>query len=478
MRTISLLAGLLLLLVAGLCRAADRPNILLLIADDQSWCHTGYNGDPAIHTPALDRIAREGAIFSQAHCVAASCTPSRAALLTGRPIWQLEEGAVLWGTLPAKFRTYPEMLADVGYVVGFAGKGWAPGDFRPGGRTVNPAGPNFKSFDAFLAEVPKDKPFCFWFGSHHPHRPYKPGSGIAAGVDPAKVRVPPMLPDVPEVRSDVATYLNEIQKFDAECAEILASLEKSGRLENTLIVATSDNGMPFPRGKATLYEYGSHMPMAVRWPGHVKAGRRVDDYVSLMDLCPTFLEAAGVNVPAETVGRSLVPLLTAEGSGHLDPARDRVYLGNERHANVRPEHVGYPRRAVRTAEFLYVRNYEVDRWPAGDPPKFGDVDPSNGKSGDDLSKDFLLEHRDDPKYKPLFDAAFAKGPGEELYDLKADPDGMKNVAGDPKYAEAKAKLSADLQHHLEATHDPRALTSRPAPFDGYPIYGNSKRAAE
>jgi uncharacterized sulfatase len=478
MRITPLLAGLILFLVAGLCRAADRPNILLLIADDQSWCHTGYNGDPAVRTPALDRIAREGVIFANAHCVAASCTPSRAALLTGRPIWQLEDGANLWGTLPARFRTYPELLADAGYAVGHTGKGWGPGDFKPGGRSTNPAGPNFRSFDAFLPQVPKDKPFCFWFGSHHPHRPYKAGSGIAAGIDPAKVRVPPMLPDVPEVRSDVATYLNEIQKFDAECAEVLAALEKSGRMANTLIVATSDNGMPFPRGKATLYEYGSHMPLAVRWPaGHVAAGRTVADYVSLMDLCPTFLDAAGVIPPAETVGRSLVPLLAADKSGQIDPTRDRVYLGNERHANVRAERVGYPRRAVRTADFLYVRNFEPARWPAGDPPKFGDVDPSNGRTGDDLSKDFLLAHRDDPRYKPLFDAAFGKEPAEELYDLKADPSELHNVADDPKYADAKSKLRADLDKHLEATHDPRASTAEPAPFDTYRYYGNAKANA-
>lgn len=474
MRTIPFLVGLLLVVLVGFARAADRPNILLLIADDQSWCHAGYAGDPAIHTPTLDRIAREGVIFANSHCVAASCTPSRAALLTGRPIWQLEDGAQLWGTISAKYRTYPEILADAGYAVGLTGKGWGPGDFKPGGRTINPAGPNFQSFDAFLAQVPKDKPFCFWFGSHHPHRPYKPGSGIAAGIDPAKVRVPSMLPDVPEVRSDVATYLNEIQKFDAECAEIIAALEKSGRMENTLIVATSDNGMPFPRGKATLYEYGSHMPLAVRWPGHVQAGRTVTDYVSHIDLCPTFLDAAGVTPPAETVGRSLVPLLTSDKSGQIDPTRDRVYLGNERHANVRADRVGYPRRAVRTAEFLYVRNFETSRWPAGDPPKFGDVDPSNGKTGDGLSKDFILAHRDDPRYKPFYDAAFGKKPAEELYDLKADPAELHNVAEDPKYADAKAKLRADLDKHLEATHDPRAGAGT-APFDGYTYYGPNQR---
>jgi uncharacterized sulfatase len=368
-------------------------------------------------------------------------------------------------------KTYPELLSDAGYFVGSAGKGWAPGDFRPGGRTQNPAGKQYKDFDAFLAKLPPDQPFCFWFGSHHPHRPYVAGSGIAAGVDASKVDVPPMLPDVPEVRSDVATYLNEIQKFDAEAAKIIASLEKSGRLENTLIVATSDNGMPFPRGKSTLYEYGTHEPMAIRWPGHIKPGRKVDDLISLMDLGPTFLDAAGVTPPPGTMGRSLLPLLNSDKSGQIDPTRDHIFVGNERHANSRAGLVGFPRRGIRTEDFLYLHNYDPDRWPAGDPPKYGDVDPADGKPGDGLSKDFLLAHQDDPKYKGFFDAAFGKMPAEELYDVKADPVDQHNLADDPKYATIKKSLRAELDQYLQETGDPRSSTTQPAPFDGYPYYG-------
>lgn len=468
-----LLLGLILWIgIAAASARADRPNILLLIADDQSWAHVGYMGDPAIKTPALDRIAREGVIFENAHCVAASCTPSRGALLTGRPIWELEEGANLWSTLPVKYLTYPDVLEKAGYQVGFAGKGWAPGNVQAGGRTHNPAGYHYDDFEQFLAKLPEGKPFCFWFGSHHPHRPYVAGSGIAAGVDADKVNVPPMLPDVPEVRSDVATYLNEIQKFDKECAGIIAALEKSGKMDNTLIIATSDNGMPFPRGKATLYEYGSHMPMAARWPGYVKAGRTVDDLVSLMDLCPTFLEAAGVKGPPEIVGKSLMPELLSEKSGVIVPDRDRVYLGNERHANARPGIVGYPRRAILTKDYLYIHNYEDTRWPAGDPPKYGDVDPANGKPGDGLSKDFILAHKDDPKYHEFYVQAFAKQPTEELYDIKSDPHEMHNVAGDEKFAEVKNQLKTDLENYLEKTSDPRAANSTARPvFDTYKYYG-------
>jgi arylsulfatase A-like enzyme len=453
-----------------------RPNILLLIADDQSFAHTSINGDPVVKTPAFDRIAREGANFSRAYCVAASCTPSRASLLTGRPVWQLEEGANLWSTLPAKFETYPERLEKAGYRVGFAGKGWGPGDFKPGGRTRNPAGPNFKNFEAFLATVEKDQPFCFWFGSRQPHRPYEAGVGVKVGLDPAKVRVPPSMPDVPEVRRDICDYLHEIEQFDADVARILSALEREKKLNDTLIVITSDNGMPFPRGKATLYDLGTHMPLAIRWPaGHIRSGRTIEAFVSFVDLAPTILQAAGVDVPKEIVGRSLLPALRSDENVTSDPSRDRVFLGNERHAYVRAGRVGYPRRAVRTADYLYIHNYEPDRWPAGDPPLFGDVDPAASMRGGSPSKEFILDHRDDAAYRKYFELTFAKQPGEELYDLKSDPGEQTNVADDPKYASVKKELRAALEKQLAETADPRAVGSGPARFDSYPYYGPDRK---
>jgi arylsulfatase A-like enzyme len=285
-----------------------------------------------------------------------------------------------------------------------------------------------------------------------------------------------MLPDVPDVRSDVATYLSEIETYDREVGRILAAIDKAGRLDNTLIVITSDNGMPFPRSKATLSEFGTHMPLAIRWPSHVPAGKTVTDFVSHIDIAPTILQAAGVPLPDGVVGRSLLPLASAD---RPEPKRDRVYLGNERHAyDVRAGNVGYPRRAVRTPDYLYIHNYEPSRWPAGDPEKFGDVDPAGGTKGDSLSKDFLLAHRDEEAYKPFYDAAFAKKPAEELYDLRSDPGEMTNVAADPKYSRIKSDLRADLDRHLAATNDPRASLDQPAPFDEYPRHGGRAAPAQ
>ena len=182
----------------------------------------------------------------------------------------------------------------------------------------------------------------------------------------------------PEVREDIADYLFEIQRFDRDVGAILAAIEKAGELENTLVVVTSDNGMPFPRAKTNLYDSGTRMPLAISWPAAVPGGRVVDDFVSHTDFAPTFLAAAGLAIPESMSGRSLLPLLQSKKAGIVEKERDRVFTGRERHTQMRAGGVGYPMRAIRTRDFLYIRNYETDRWPSGDPPNFGDID--NGPS--------------------------------------------------------------------------------------------------
>jgi uncharacterized sulfatase len=459
----------LLLALLGLAvpaRAADQcPNILLCIADDASWHHFGANGDKVCRTPNFDRVAREGVNFTRAFCSSPSCTPSRGALLTGQQFWRLEEGANLWSHWPSQFAVYPDLLAKAGYHVGLKGKGWGPGDFKSGGREHNPAGPAVKDFAAFLKSVPAGKPFCFWFGSTDPHRPYERGTGVKSGKRIEDVAVPPFLPDTPEVRSDLLDYYFEIERFDRDVGEMLKLLEDAGQLDNTVVVVTSDNGFPFPRGKANCYDGGTRMPLAIRWPARVKGGRTVDDFVSHTDLAPTLLEAAGLTPLSEMTGRSLLPLLRSGKAGQVEPDRDKIFFGRERHANVRAGNVGYPVRALRTGQFLYLRNFEPDRWPAGDPPLYGDVDQHTDIAGSP-SKQAVVEHGNKPKVKRLFDLAFDKRPAEELYDLAKDPWQMTNVAADPRYARAKAKLRGELNRYLEQTKDPRA-SGGGAAFDRY-----------
>lgn len=194
-------------------------------------------------------MAAEGVLFTRAFCVSPSCSPSRAAILTGQPPHRLEAGANLWGTLPAKFPVYPDALEAAGYRVGFMGKGWGPG--RLVDRKRNPAGPAFKSFDEFFKTVPPGEPFCFWFGSHDPHRPYRVGQGIESGLKPEDVKVPPYLPDSPEMRGDILDYYFAVERFNKDTGHILNVLQTAGRLDDTIVAMTSDNGWPFPAPRPT-----------------------------------------------------------------------------------------------------------------------------------------------------------------------------------------------------------------------------------
>jgi N-sulfoglucosamine sulfohydrolase len=459
--------------------ASGRPHILLAIADDWGWPHAGAYGDRVVQTPTFDRLAREGVRFEHAYVSSPSCTPSRAALLTGQWHWRLEESANLWSTLRKEYPVYPELLEAAGYVVGFEGKGWGPGRLEPGGRTRNPAGPAYPSFAEFLESRPEGRPFCYWLGSHDPHRPYDRGSGARSGIPLEAIRLFPHFPDHREVRSDVADYYLEVQRFDREVSEALALLEKHGELDRTVVVMTGDHGMPFPRCKSNLYDSGARVPLAVRGP-RPAAGRVVEAFVSLTDLAPTFLELGGVAVPEAMTGRSLLPLLAEGGTGGREAAtRDHVLVGKERHVPVqeRPDRGGTPMRSIRTVDFLYIRNFRPDRWPAGTPHWrratiegywLGDCD--NGPT-----KLYMVENRDrDADHRRLYDLSFAKRPAEELYDLKKDPHQLENVAADPRYAEIRQQLEARLMAELRASGDPRVVGGAER-LEAYPYYGHGPR---
>jgi arylsulfatase A-like enzyme len=278
------------------------------------------------------------------------------------------------------------------------------------------------------------------------------------------------------VRSDICDYYFEVQRFDREVGAILKLLEERGELDRTLVVMTGDNGWPFPRGKSNLYDLGTHVPLAIRGPGVARGGRSVEDFVSLTDLAPTFLETAGALVPEQMTGQSLARLLGSGKEGWTGLGREHVLTGKERHAWVRAGGVGYPCRAIRTREFLYIRNFEPDRWPAGDPedrangfsPKapYGDADGSP-------TKDWMVERCGEPEMARLCESAFGKRPAEELYDLRSDPAQMKNVAQEPGYADARERLRRELMEELAQTGDPRATGGGEA-FDGYPYYGGQK----
>jgi arylsulfatase A-like enzyme len=440
-------------LLAGTAWAAPvaKPNILLLLADNWAAPHAGAMGDPVVKTPTFDRIAREGVLFRNAFAPNPSCSPSRSSLLTGQETHRLRDAANLYGSLSADLRTYPEILEQQGYHVGFTGKGWGPGSVEQGGRKQNPAGREYKSFEAFLAARPAGTPFCFWFGSHDPHVPWNRGQ--RAGMDTGQIRVPGHLPDHPAVREDIAGYYAEVQQFDTECGDLLAALGKE--IAQTLVTITSDNGWQIPRGLANCYDLGVRIPMAIRYPARFSAGEKRDDFVAIADLAPTFLEVAGVPAAKGTTAQSLFN----------KRRRNEIFLERERHANVRRGDLSYPVRGIRTKEFLYLQNLTPDRWPAGDPEYYWAVGPY-GDVDDSATKRMLLAE----KPQPYFDLCFGKRPTEELYDLQSDPEQIHNVAAQDRYAATKSRLAARVEAWRKQTRDPR-LTSAVDIWDRVPYIG-------
>ena len=428
-----------------------QPNILLAISDDQSWPHASAYGAGFVNTPAFDRVADEGVLFHNAFAPAPQCSPTRASILTGRNPWQNGDAAVHGTSIPADIPTYTGLLGEAGYHVGSTGKGWGPGLFEgdnPAGKAYAIKGGDYvAAFRAFLEARKPGQPFAFWYGAREPHRRYEAGSGLAAGKTLESVEVPGFLPDHEDIRSDFLDYAVEIEHFDTQLGQMLKILEEMGELDDTIIVVTSDNGMPWTRAKANIYEYGVHMPLSIRWGQQAPAQREVKDLVSLIDLAPTFLESAGLVVPEGVSGKSLVSILKSQESGLLDQTRTHVVLGQERHTPyVRENDVGYPSRGIRTHEYLYIRNFKPDRWPEGDT--FFGAGPSSART-------LYLQHSTDPEIQKYIRLSWAKRPAEELYDIRTDPDCIINLIDDPKHATAARELKEQLDSILTKQRDPR-----------------------
>jgi N-sulfoglucosamine sulfohydrolase len=468
----------------------QRPNILFAIADDASWKHFGAYGCEWVKTPAFDRVASNGILFTRAYTPNAKCAPSRSCILTGRNSWQLEEAANHSPLFPAKFKTYAEALGEHGYWVGSTAKGWAPGD--PGeinGKKRELTGPKFdefkteppakfisnndyaRNFEAFLEARPEGQPFCFWYGSTEPHRAYEYEAGIKYGgknLDEVD-EVPTFWPDVDTVRTDMLDYAFEIEYFDLHLQRMLQKLEELGELENTLVIVTADNGMPFPRIKGQVYEYSNHLPLAVMWPDGIRnPGRIVHDFVNFIDFTPTYLELAGLtaeNVGMERVtGKSLTDIFFAEKEGNVVPDRDHILVGKERHDVGRPDDQGYPVRGIFKGDYLYLRNFKPERWPKGNPETgYLNCDGSPTKT-------YILDTRRKKGIMEYWQLNFDKRVAEELYNVVEDPFCMNNLADDEAYAELKTELEAEMTEQLTAQDDPRILGNGDI-FDNYPYQG-------
>lgn len=492
MKTIVILLVAIVAFGQNIFAAEVTPNILFIIADDASR-HFGeaYHCD-WVKTPSIDRLARAGVVFDNSYTPTSKCAPSRASILTGRYPWQLEEAANHQPYFPAKFTAFSEAMKAAGVYVGGAGKTWGPGEAKtasgePRDFALKSVGPKSENnpgagLTAFLKDRPAAKPFFYWFGSHNPHRAYKLDSGIEAGKKTSDIdHVPAYWPDNDTVRRDMLDYAIEVESFDAQVGSLLSALEASGEANNTLVIVTSDHGMPFPRVKGHTYDDAHHIPMVAYWPnGIARPGRRIAEMINFVDLAPTFLQLMSVDGKqhgmSPITGRSFVDILKDEKS---DLDRSFTIIGRERNDVLArpgsPAGLGYPARAIRDGNYLYVHNFKPDRWPCGDPDlELKDTDASPTKS--------LISGRN--QSDPFWQHAFGKRPNEQLFDVSKDPDCVHNLATDAHHADKAKQLRVKLMQQLEQQQDPRALgkgdvfdqylSPRNAPKPAKPANKNSK----
>ena len=468
----------------------QRPNILFAIADDASWNHFGAYGCNWVKTPAFDRVANEGILFTRCYTPNAKCAPSRSCILTGRNSWQLEEAANHSPLFPAKFKTYAEALGENGYFVGSVAKGWAPGNpgeingnmrqltgqkfdefkTKPPTNGIN-ANDYAKNFEAFLNARPTGMPFCFWYGSTEPHRAYEFESGIKkGGKNTGEIdEVPSFWPDTDTTRIDMLDYAFEIEYFDSHLQKMLEKLEEIGELENTIVIVTADNGMPFPRIKGQVYEYSNHLPLAIMWPAGIKnPGRVVNDFVNFIDFTPTYLELSGLTAEQAgmqpVTGKSLTDIFYSEKVGTVISDRNYVLVGKERHDVGRPDDLGYPVRGIIKGNFLYLHNFHTERWPAGNPETgYLNCDGSPTKS-------YILDTRRKKGIQEYWRLNFGKREAEELYNITEDPFCMKNLIGNVELAELKIELETEMIQKLTEQEDPRICGNGDI-FDNYIYQG-------
>lgn len=452
-----------------------KPNILFCIMDDASPHMSAY-GCKWSNTPAFDRLADQGILFTNAYTPNAKCAPSRAIVITGRNSWQLEDAANHVTNFPKKFKTFPEVLRENGYVTAKTGKGWGPGD--PGeidGKPRALIGDSYNSiktkpwangmssedytsnFDKFLDNVNEGDPWFFWFGAREPHREYEYGSAHrVAGKNVTDIdSVPSFWPDNEVIRNDMLDYALEIEYVDSHLGRMINNLEKRGLLENTIIVVTSDHGMPFPRCKAQEYEYSNHVPLAIMWPQGIKnPGRIVNDMVSFIDFAPTFLEVADINFEESGMhsspGISLTDIFDSEKSGQVNPERDVVVIGKERHDYSRPKNQGYPIRGLVSNDYIYLYNYDISLWPAGNPEiGYLDIDGSPTKS------EILRLFRSGEEGKYWKWSMGKREANEEFYQISKDRECMSNLATAPEFKDIKDGMKQRMEAILKEQKDPR-----------------------
>lgn len=500
-----------------------RPNILFVISDDQSYQHTSFAGSSYINTPAFDKIAREGIYFENCYAGSPGCAPSRSSIVTGRHHWQNEQSGQHASSWLKKYVSFVDELEANGYVIGKTGKGVEPFQYAINKqdtlrRKINAAGPAYdnikydennderfaseigninyaENFKNFIENTKSDSPFFFWFGAQEPHRAYEKGSWKRRGKKIESVEVPEFLPDNEEIRGDLLDYAIEIEWFDLHLQKIITYLDEIGELDNTIIIVTSDNGMPFPRAKANSYEYGVHVPLAIRYPKIIQAGRRSKTPVGFIDIAPTILELTN------TTPKDMMPITGKSISTILNSTEENydreVYSGRERHSSSRYLNKGYPQRSLRKGDYLYIWNPAPKRWPAGAPQKYDAIDSTKllpmyglNKKGEYINGDIFADIDESPSKQNLienyktevgkkyFDWAIDKRPEFELYNITTDKACLNNLAGLDELSPIEKNMKTILMNELKRTNDPRVDKLNFNVFDTYKRYMHIRKFPE
>jgi N-sulfoglucosamine sulfohydrolase len=454
--SISMSLAVAAVLVVGSTAEAQRPNFILMIADDMGMEALAY-GHPTIRTPNLERLAQGGMRFDRAFVTTSSCSPSRASIITGR--YPHSTGAKrLHEHVPEEQLTFVELLGKAGYWTASAGK-WHLGQhltdrfdlvltlthIREAAREAGtPHVSGTEDWLGVLRKRPRDQPFFLWFASFDPHREYFPGA-IDEPHSPESVTVPPYLTDTPSTRADLAMYYDEVSRLDGAVGDVLDELERQGIADNTIVLFISDNGMPFPRAKTTMYDAGIQTPFIFSWPAQVRPGRISGSLVSTVDIAPTFLELAGVPRPPSFQGVSLVPLLEDPGK------RVREHIFAEKNWHDFEDRS----RAARSERYKYIRNYYPDlpMTPAADA----------------LTSPAMQSIREERAAGRLTTAQASifvtPRSSEELYDVWEDPFELNNLAEDPRYTTVLADLRNALDRWQRTTNDTLPPSRTPDGFD-------------
>jgi arylsulfatase A-like enzyme len=441
-------------------KQAARPNILLILSDDHSTPHLGAYGDRAARTPNLDRFASEGMLFDKHFCVAPQCVPSRAGFVTGRSAVAARITRFS-SPLPADVPALPDLLRDHGYYTGICRRSFhLDGPGKVGGVTqqVFNEHPELRTFrnrvdyldfnsprektvsivNGFLDKVPARKPFFLWVSFNEPHHPWNRPAPDSP-TDPQKIAVPRYLPDIPEVRRDLARYYDEVAAMDEEFGWVMDILEKRDLAKNTLIVFLGDNGYAFPHGKGSLYDPGLNTPLIVRWPGKVKSGGRSHQLISGEDITPTLLAAAGVPTAKGMSGLSFLNYLLGEKfEGRRYIFAERGPHGQSTFRETTSSNGFDQSRCVRSKAFKLIYNctpHQVYRPVDSGSDRYWKAMTGLNKEGK-LGAEYVRAYFTTPR--PVF----------ELYDLEHDPAELNNLAGKPEYAKIERELDAALQEKM------------------------------